>query len=403
LRTFVRKMFTKCLLKMSTTIKSVIKSKDTNKEGKVNVKIRITHKRKIKYLPTIFYVFPNEFDNEKGLLRKKSPNAAFINLELQKKVFEFQKKVIEFPANITPEALFTHLAYSNENKEDIDFFILLKNKINHLKEIGKLGSSRINESTSKILSLFVKKPILDFKAIDFNFLKSFENFMQLEGLKTNSIGVHMRNVRAIYNQAIDEQIISLEYYPFRRFKIKKERTIKRSLAIDQLKKIKNTVFKDANLEFAKDYFFLSFYLIGINVIDMYNLIKIKNGRIIYRRSKTGRIYDVKVQPEALALIEKYKGIERLLNFYEKYNDHRNLDKSVNKKLKRIATLCEIDDPISTYYARHSWATVASKIGISKDIISHALGHGNDTVTDVYIDFDLSKVDAANKAVIEALK
>jgi len=384
------------------TVKAIIKEREANKEGKVNIKIRITHKRTIKYFASNFYVFPSEFDNEKGLVKKKNPNAGFINFELQKNIFEFQKRIVEFPSNITPEMLFAHLQYTNETATNIDFFALLEQKIKHLNEIGKLGSARINESTNKILTKYEKKTFLDFREIDFNFLKSFENFMQTEGLKTNSIGVHMRNVRAIYNQAIDEQIISLEFYPFRRFKIKKEKTIKRSLTIDQLKTIKNTHFDDKYLAFAKDYFFLTFYLIGINVIDMYNLTKITNGRIIYRRSKTGRIYDVKVQPEALVLIEKYKSTERLLNFHEMYNDHRNLDKSVNKKLKRIAALCNIDEPISTYYARHSWATVASKLGISKDIISHALGHGNDTVTDVYIDFDLNKVDEANELVIKTI-
>lgn len=386
---------------MSTTVKAIIKSADVNKEGKVNIKIRITHNRKVKNLATNFYIFPIDFDNEKGLVKKKNANAPFINLELQKIIFEFQKKLIDFPANISPELLFSHLEYTAENKA-IDFYVLLENKIKHLFEIGKNGSARINESTNKILRNFNKSAILDFKTIDFNFLKSFENFMQIQGLKPNSIGVHMRNVRAIYNQAIDEQIISLEYYPFRRFKIKKEKTIKRSLTIEQIKAINNLECTDSYFEFARDFFMLSFYLIGINVIDIYNLSKIKNGRVIYKRSKTGRIYDIKLFPETLKLLEKYKGSEKLLNFCERYNDSRNLDKYINKKLKRIAALCNIDEPISTYYARHSWATVASKLGISKDIISHALGHGNDTVTDVYIDFDLNKVDEANELVIKTI-
>jgi len=153
---------------------------------------------------------------------------------------------------------------------------------------------------------------------------------------------------------------------------------------------------------ARDVFMLSFYLIGINIKDLCSLKEIQDGRIEFNRAKTGRPYSLKVYPEAQEIINKYKGNRWLLNFSDLYTDYRNLNKIINKKLKTIGGKVDINLPIATYYARHSWATIASSLNISKDIIQHALGHGLNTVTDLYVDFDLNKVDEANLKVIQAI-
>jgi len=136
--------------------------------------------------------------------------------------------------------------------------------------------------------------------------------------------------------------------------------------------------------------------------DLYELASIKKGNIEYRRSKTGKLFSIAVVQEAGNLIKKYRGENNFLLFSEKYSDHKNFTKTVNKYLKKVASKCEIDKALSTYYARHTWATFAAGLDIPKETIPRALGHSRSSVTDIYINFDRRKIDEANKRVIQLL-
>lgn len=118
------------------------------------------------------------------------------------------------------------------------------------------------------------------------------------------------------------------------------------------------------------------------------------GRVEYRRAKTGRLYSIKAEPEALELIQRYKGNEHLLNVADHCKDYRHFANRLNINLHTLLP------QITTYWVRHSWATIAAELDIPKDTIAAALGHGGHSVTDIYIDFDRNKVDAANRRVID---
>lgn len=244
-----------------------------------------------------------------------------------------------------------------------------------------------------------------FMEMDAKWLQEFDNSMMDEGLSVNARGIHMRNIRAVFNYAIDNDIIDLNVYPFRKFKIKKQQTPKRSLSDEQLKLLRdyNGPFK----EYA-DFFMLSFYLIGINIIDILHVKDIVNGRIEYHRAKTGRFYSIEVSEEAKQIINAHRGSEYLLKWRERYTDYTGFKFRVNFNLKKLTfkrnnTTQVICEDLTTYYARHTWATIAARLDIPKETISAALGHGGNTVTDVYIDFDMKKVDEANRKVIEYVK
>ena len=160
-------------------------------------------------------------------------------------------------------------------------------------------------------------------------------------------------------------------------------------------------------------FKLMFMLIGINTVDIHRLKSIsKEGRIEYKRAKTGRLYSIRVEPEAMELIERYKGEKGLLCIADRWSNSQNFRHQCNKALQRIGEMerkgrggkkiitSEFPE-ITTYWARHSWATIAYSIGVSKDVIAQALGHsdGHDT-TNIYINEDLSKIDEANRRVLD---
>jgi integrase len=278
-------------------------------------------------------------------------------------------------------------------------------------------STREKESTKDIyhqtlLKIELFSPgKLAFSDINIIWLKGFEQFLKGQGLSVNSINLHIRNIRAVFNDAINEDKAEQNLYPFRKFKLKSEETRKRSLTIDQLRAIRDWPCEPHEQQYI-DIFMLMFYLRGINMIDLAGLTKIDNGRVEFRRAKTGRLYSIKIEPEAEAIINKYRGKNFLLNINERYSNYKNYLHRMNRNLKefgytRVGKRGKKDKEgafpfLSTYYTRHTWATLAAYLEIPKETIAAALGHGKKDVTDIYIFFDQNKIDEANRRVIDYL-
>lgn len=278
-------------------------------------------------------------------------------------------------------------------------------------------STREKESTKDIyhqtlLKIELFSPgKLAFSDINIIWLKGFEQFLKGQGLSVNSINLHIRNIRAVFNDAINEDKAEQNLYPFRKFKLKSEETRKRSLTIDQLRAIRDWPCEPHEQQYI-DIFMLMFYLRGINMIDLAGLTKIDNGRVEFRRAKTGRLYSIKIEPEAEAIINKYRGKNFLLNINERYSNYKNYLHRMNRNLKefgytRVGKRGKKDKEgafpfLSTYYTRHTWATLAAYLEVPKETIAAALGHGKKDVTDIYISFDQNKIDEANRRVIDYL-
>lgn len=247
---------------------------------------------------------------------------------------------------------------------------------------------------------------LRFTDITIDWLKNFDKFLQRYSPSANARAIHLRNIRAVFNAAIDEELIT--HYPFRKYKIKTEETVKRSLTVRQLARL----FLYEPKPYAEKYldmFKLMFYLIGINTVDLAGLTEIRSGRIEYHRAKTNRLYSIKVEPEALEIIKKYIGEkDKLLNVFEDRDTYQSFGRLMNLALHDIGK--EMDGRsrvktftnLTTYWARHTWATIAAELDIPKETIAKALGHGGREVTDVYIRFDDKKIDKANRQVIDYL-
>lgn len=239
---------------------------------------------------------------------------------------------------------------------------------------------------------------LTFEDITREWLEDFDKFLAITAPHRNARNIHLRNIRAVFNAAIDDGLTSC--YPFRRFKIHPEPTRKRALSIDTIRAIFNYNGGDRKLMEAADIFKLTFLLIGINFVDLFRLKPddIRLGRVEYKRAKTGHLYSLKLEDEAKAILDRYKGEKRLISLFDAYPDddgYKSPYNILNKRLKMIYP------QLSTYAARHTWATIAFRIGVPKDTISLALGHsfGNRT-TDIYIDYTFDSVDEANRKVID---
>lgn len=269
----------------------------------------------------------------------------------------------------------------------------------------KTGRTKnLYECTEKKIRSFLGKEAdrLRFEQVNVEWLHRFNDYLAQTAPSANSRSIHMRNFRAIFNYAIDNEITT--NYPFRRFKIKGEPTRKRNFDVDTLRAIFNADVLDPWMVRYRDLFKLTFMLIGINFVDLCNLKDVRNGRIEYVRAKTHKLYSIKLEPEIEAIIAKYRGDIHLLNYMDTYKDYRSFYMNTCTGLKAIRErLAEKNivniDTLTTYWARHSWATIAASLDIPKETIAAALGHSSHTVTDIYIEFDYRKVDEANRRVL----
>ncbi|MBP5687100.1 MAG: site-specific integrase [Muribaculaceae bacterium] len=298
-------------------------------------------------------------------------------------------------------------AVKNEEKRRKNLFAV---RYVRFADSKKESTKRIYMETYKRLNEYAgaKLQELAFEDITKEWLTKFDTYMTKQSPSKNARNIHLRNIRAVFNEAIDDEVTT--FYPFRRFSIRNVATRKRNLKVDDLRTLFNYPCEKHAQQYL-DMFKLMFMLLGINTIDLCNLKKIVNGRVDFYRAKTNRLYSIKVEPEALEIIEKYRGKNYLLNILDRYKDYKDYSKRLNRALKKIGEVDRVGrggkkvykalfPDISTYWARHSWATIAASLDIPKETISHALGHGNNTVTDIYIDFDQKKVDAANRKVLD---
>ena len=301
----------------------------------------------------------------------------------------------------------------------LDFFSIAKSRIDNLKKSGKKGNATIIELSVQQVKQYNGSETLPFVNMSATWLKGFESWYLMKGSQ-NSAAIHLRNIRSIFNIAVYVYNLSPEYYPFRKFKIKTVQTIHRDLNMSEIARIKAYDGVNSFDTVAIDLWLLSFYLCGINFIDLLQAKndQVKKGRLIYNRAKTRTIYSIKIEPEAQEIIDKYKGKVYLLRFLEqkvivqekkerKTPLYKDITDRTNRTLKKIAEQINkekqlIEPELSTYYARHSWGTIASSLGTPHDVIREALGHTR-TVTDIYIKFYLHRIDEANRAIIDAVK
>ena len=242
---------------------------------------------------------------------------------------------------------------------------------------------------------------LQFSDIDAQWLQNFDRYLVTYCPSVNSRSIHLRNVRTIFNHALNKQLTTAAY-PFRQYKIKSAPANPTPLTLEQLKILWYHKPVSEAQDYALDIWRLSFTLIGINMADLCNLRSISQGRINYTRQKTSRLYSIKVENVAKSLLQAHRGRNYLVDILEHYKSVHVATNMINRHLKDVAVELGLP-PLTVYTARYTWATLSLSIDTPIEVISQALGHSyGQAVTLGYIVPDRRKVDDANRKVLQLL-
>lgn len=389
-------------------------------DGRCPLKVSISHGGRTALISLELFLLPEEWDARKSCV-VGHPNRTRLNLFIQRRKLDIDGALLDLgikgalkgrtATQIKDEVVREVFPERIMGKEQprVGTFVESYRKFMSMKtnartrEIYRYTLDRLYKFCPKLDTLF-------FEDITRKWLMEFDVFMATTSPNRNARNIHLRNIRAVFNDAIDDEVTSA--YPFRRLKIKNEATVKRSLTVEELRTIFTMEVEEHQVKY-RDLFVLIFLLMGINVIDLCQLKHddLCGDRLSYRRAKTKRLYDIKVEPEAAALMERMKGKKHLLFILDRYDNYKNFAARLNRELRRLGPMerrglggkkfiTPLFPKLTTYWARHSWATVAAGLDIPKETIAAALGHGGNTVTDIYINFDRRKVDEANRKVID---
>lgn len=351
----------------------------------------------------------NEWNKELSRFTKKRRNFKQYN----KILTEIEFKADNILTNLLAQNNFSHQKFKDLYLGNVVSDLVLEsynNKIGELLKLKKYGNADAYTASMNAVKEFTKKRALIFSDIDFIFLTSFEHHFRVKGNAGNTISYKIRPLRALhynYCHAANKPLPSA----YRRFKVGRlaEATTKRALKKNELKRFMDYIPVNKGEEIAKDIFIFSLLTRGINVADI-AFLEVKNivgNNIIFKRAKTGTVFTISITNEIQSIIDKYKGELYLFPIIK--TNHKNtkysirlFTKYVNKHLKLIAKKINIPR-ITTYYARYSFSSLARESGISIELISQALGHGDLKTTEIYLNsFSNDKLDNITEKILSNL-
>ncbi|WP_288084681.1 site-specific integrase [Xylanibacter rodentium] len=378
---------------------------------------QIIHERKVRQLLSDYKVFPPEWDESRSMVTttQKSERKSFI-LSIRERI----RWDVERLNKITKKLDANGLSYTaddvidefNRYANEYSLFNYMESIIVKLKQNGKVRTSETYKSALSSFKKFRQEEDIMLDCLTSEIMEAYEAWHKSRGVAPNTISFYTRILRAVYNRAVEDDIIE-NRNPFRHVYTGVDKTVKRALPLSVIKKIKALDLSlNASLGFARDMFLMSFYLRGMSFIDMAFLKKtdLKNGYVTYRRRKTGQQLIIEWTKEMQMILDKYpeNATDYLLPIIKNPGTnerctYRNMGYNINHNLKKIAKMVGIQIPLTLYVARHSWASAAKAKGIPLSVISEGMGHDSEATTQIYLaSLDTSVVDRANSLILKSI-
>lgn len=387
----------------------------TGQEG--TIYYRIIHERIPRQIISQYHIFPFEWDKRQSTVKV---NRLSNRRQLLESISEGVRTDVERLKKIIFRLDAAGLSYSTGEvidefkrfKFEYSLFNYMEKLIDKLKLNGRIRTSETYSATLRSFKKFRNGKDLMLDTLNSETMEAFEAWHQRRGVIPNTISFYNRILRAVYNRAVEDGGIENKR-PFRHVYTGVDKTVKRALPIQEIKKIKVLdLSRTPELDYARDIFIMSFMLRGMSLIDMAYLQKSDrtNGYITYRRRKTGKQMTIGWTEEMQMIIDKYPSNKThyLLPILYRYNNndktaYRKVFYFINNNLKKIERILNYDFRLTMYVARHSWASAARAKGIPLSIISEGMGHNSEKTTQIYLsNLDSSAIDKANSIILKSL-
>ena len=333
-----------------------------------------------------------------------------MNRELRKMKNMIHTRIRQLERTTEPFTVEDVLAQFTRANVRQQFYILryIDTQIERKKKLKKEGTAAAYKSTRSSLAKFLDGSDIRMLEIDLRFIRRYEDFLYNNGVAENTVSYYLRNLRTLYNQAVVDGYHPHGEYPFVKAQTRPAKTVKRALSREDLQALANLKLEDApELKFARDLYLFSFYAQGMAFVDIVLLKKsdIYNGVLTYSRHKSKQFIRIAVTPQMQELMDKYETEGKYVfpiirdNSSSEYTQYRLALGRINRHLKRIAAMIDVKIPLTTYTARHTWATLARDCGAPVSVISAGLGHTSEEMTRIYLkEFDVSQLDKVNSIV-----
>ena len=405
------------------------------KEG--GLYFQIIHNRVVRQLNTDYKAFAEEWDAESesvvvngsrsNLLLGIQERLAWDVARLEKVVRSLETERRRFTADDV-------ITMFHKLTKESSLFTFMHGVIAQLKQLGKVRTSETYTATLKSFMAFRDEQDVPLDGISSDMMLMYEAHLKARGVRMNTISFYMRNLRAVYNRAV-EKGLTQPNNPFRHVYTGVDKTVKRAIPIKAIKALKKLdLSMKPSLDFARDMFLFSFYTRGMSFVDIAYLKKtdLQNGILTYRRRKTGQELSIKWEKCMAEIIAKYPENKtdyllpiikeegngrnsvshqaclngRVVTDEGKANERRQYDNTlhlVNYRLKELSTMLKLQRPLTMYVARHSWASAAKAKNVPLSVISEGMGHDSEATTQIYLaSLETSVVDKANKMILGLL-
>ncbi|MDD4991891.1 MAG: site-specific integrase [Paludibacter sp.] len=399
---------------MNASVNVLCYKSKTLSNGENPLMIRVCKDGKRTYKSLGISVNPLFWDFTKSKPKRNCPNKEQIEQLISEKKKAFTQTILEL--NTTAKEYTTNSLIDSVNKPFILQTVeqVFLSQIEQLESTKRKGYALSCKQVYNSLLKFNKHLNIYFSDIDVSWLRKYEVWLRSEGIAENTIGIRFRTLRMMYNIAITEKFVNPECYPFHTYKVSKlhEETAKRALTKSDIQKVIDYNSNKSHVQLAIDIFTFTYFMGGINFVDIAFLTKenIIENQLIYSRKKTGKLIKLPLQPKALEIIYKYQNPENKYLFPILFNYHiteqqtanriHKVITKVNAQLKKLGKELKMQIDITTYVARHSFATVLKRSGVATSIISESLGHSSEKVTRIYLDgFENSQIDEAMKNLL----
>ena len=400
---------------MKATVEVVCYKSKPLKDGTFPLMLRVTKDRKRKYVSLGLSLHEKFWDFEKSKPKRNCPNKEQIERLIAAKTAEYNDLIVEMTSQqreYTVETLVSHFHNQVRCATVVELYDKL---IDDMKRGGKLGNAGVYKySRTSLLKFTGQRLQIPFSDIDTVWLRRYENWLRTSGCGDTTISQLFRTLRSVFNKAVELQLVKRDYYPFDAYKVSKfdTRTKKRAITKEDVRKVIALDLSQGypSERLARDIFVFSYFGAGINFADI-ALLKygnVRDGRVQYVRKKTGKPINFLLTEEMRNIIAKYQRqgqtdedyifpiLDRRVHRTEqqRYDRTHKVLTNTNRWLRKIGQRVGIEH-LTTYVARHTFATVLKRSGVNIAIISESLGHSDLSTTQIYLDsFENSQIDAA---------